>query len=46
MGLMIQFNNTAEEMVTFLTAKADGKSEILMAKVFGKVSMDIIVKVT
>ncbi|XP_071832486.1 cholesterol 24-hydroxylase-like [Apostichopus japonicus] len=43
--LMYQYNNSVDELITYLRPKADGKTEILMADEFNKVAMDIIAKV-
>lgn len=43
--LMGQYNDSVDELMTYLKQKADGKTEILMAQQFNKVSLDIIAKV-
>lgn len=42
---MSQYNDSVDELMTYLKQKADGNTEILMAQQFNKVSLDIIAKV-
>ncbi|KAJ8046082.1 Cholesterol 24-hydroxylase [Holothuria leucospilota] len=45
MDLMYQYNNSTEELISYLKLKADGKTEVHMAHEFNKVALDIIAKV-
>lgn len=46
MDLMYQYNNSTEELISYLNLKADGKTEVRMAHEFNKVAFDIIAKVS